>query len=209
MKICRNVLGCGMIIAAFAGTDAQDLVQNGGFEFEGTNPMHSSNVRSHWHGWTSVRMKMPENEKKELLSQTRHEAVNEDPATGTAALALITPKNEYIKSTGHISNTVVQTVVLPVRKAAGRYRLSAKLRGIPGSSLMIFIIPLKKDGKKYTTGGKTITFAVRLVEKWQDLTKDFALPADTAAFRLEFSLYGSGSAYVDDVQVVPVKQISR
>ena len=205
MKTSCIMLGCAMTVAAFAEAEAQDLIKNGGFELEGTNPMHFSNAKSHWYGWTSVRVKMPENEKKALLAQTRHEAVKENPANGTASLALITPENGYIKSPGHISNTVAQNIVLHAGKTDRGYRLSAKLRGISGSDLMIFIIPQKKVEKKYVPGGKTIIFAVKTAEAWRDFAKDFVLPADIAGFRLEFSLYGSGSVFVDDVQIVPIK----
>ncbi|MBQ6599682.1 MAG: hypothetical protein IJH79_19205 [Lentisphaeria bacterium] len=88
---------------------------------------------------------------------------------------------------------------------AKNLRLSLNLRGTPGSALTVFIVPLKNGGGgKGISAGKTLFHVFKVSSGWQENNWDFKLPKEANSFRFEMSLYGSGSVYVDDVQISPV-----
>jgi hypothetical protein len=171
---------------------------------------------NNWAGAFYVHQKDGDALKEKIFPLTSRRISTDNPASGTRCAVLITPLavNEFRDDKGkpEISNRLNQSITLPENTGAVKYQLSFKARGkyenSPGlNSLRAFVMfydnTNRSQGKELE---KMIEVGFPLKPEWQSNSINFIAPVGTRLMFISLALYGSGEAFLDDVEVRQVQK---
>lgn len=190
-----------------------NVLRNGNFE-EGMINFSAPRKNGQWRNGVNVHGKSPN--ALQIKKMCSCKVVSKGVAEGKYALCLDTP-GEVVKLAPKmvISNRLVQEIAIPETKEETVWELSFKSRGkhLPShgtSALVILYAPLKRVAMKKGSrlapaeGYKSRTFTLR--PEWSTAKVSIKAPAGTAGFYICPSLYGAGTAWLDDIALTPAQK---